>query len=571
MNEDRALGVVLEVAEERDAAGVAAEARRARRALAAGRFNVAVIGQFKRGKSSLVNALLGRPLLPVDIAPVTSAVTIVEHGDVESARVLLVDGTREAIAVEALPGFVAQEGNPGNARRLEAAVVTLPSPLLAAGVRLVDTPGVGSVFAPNSEETRRWLPRIDVALVVLGYDPPVTGEELALIKEALPNAGRTALVLNKTDQVEAGARERSLAFTLRVLGEALGTPPATVFRTSAKSALEGGRDPGVEGLAAWLRDLAAGSAAELSRGSARRAARALGARLLQDIGLQRRALTAPIETLDRQIESFLEATRDLGDLLLAALIRIEHEHGAAWREFEEGRDERARAATARAGAAVAAALRDDGPRTRRAMREAARCAARSAVEDAVAEFRRYAIREFERYRDHRREAAANAVNALVHRVGAAARDAFGMEIESFEAGDVDIDLDAGSFEFREPVLALDVSECLLPLLDALLPRTLVARRLEGATRALVAEWLRVNLHEVDRHLTEWLDVLNRTIETHARSRLASLQDEVLHAVGLGRAAQQQGRAAVEHALEKLASQQRRLAAAGLAPEVDPGA
>jgi len=115
MVEDDALAVIMEVAEERGAAGTVAEARRARRLLGEGRFNVAVLGQFKRGKSTLINALLGRSLLPTDVAPLTSTITIVEHGKEETARVLYADGRREFVGVEDVAACVSEEGNPGAA------------------------------------------------------------------------------------------------------------------------------------------------------------------------------------------------------------------------------------------------------------------------------------------------------------------------------------------------------------------------------------------------------------------------------------------------------------------------
>lgn len=564
MQEDDALAVIMEVAEEREAAGIVAEARRARRTLGEGRFNVAVLGQFKRGKSTLINALLGQPLLPTDVAPLTSTITIVEYGEQTGARALYTDGRREVIGVDAVADYVSEEGNPGNARGIEAVVVTVPVPLLAGGVRLVDTPGVGSVFAPNSEVTRRYLPRIDVALLVLGFDPPISGEELAIVREIAPHVGRLAFVLNKADVVDEQVRQRADAFTRKILASQLGERSGEIFHASARRALEGGGDAGVAALAGWLGELAASSAAELARGSARRACRALGGRLLQDIELEVQALSRPLAELDRQIQAFRTAVRDIDALALAATVRVQREESQHWAGWQEERKSFERATLLGVVKGVLDELKSNPRRSRSALRSAGVEAAKARVMAAVEEYRRHSLEEFRRFAERRRELVEREATALIDRVSAAASSAFGMEIAGFEARGVEVDPRAGVYDFVAPVLALDPTAWLFPLLDALLPRSLVVRRIAASARRLAADWLRVNLYEVDRHLTDWLDALRSSLEGQLRECLDSLQEEVLHAVEHGRQAQEQGQAAVRGALDRLALQRHRLTLA-LAP------
>ncbi len=558
MQEDDALAVMMEVAGEREAAGIVAEARRARRLLGEGRFNVAVLGQFKRGKSTLINALLGQPLLPTDVAPLASTITIVEYGEEPTARVLFADGRRQFIAMNAIGDYVCEEMNPGNAMGLEAVVVTLPLPLLAGGVRLVDTPGVGSVFAPNSEVTRRYLPRIDVALMVLGFDPPISGEELAIAREIAPQAGRFACVLNKADAVDEVVRQRSEAFTRKILVRELGERSGEVFHASAKRALEGGDDAGVAALAAWLRDLAHSSAAELARGSARRACRALAGRLLQDIELEVQALSRPLAELDRQIEAFRAAVRDIAALALAATVRVQREESQHWAGWQEQRKSFERVTLLGVVKEVLEELKSDARRSRSALRSAGVEAAKARVMAAVASYRSRSVEEFQRFAERRRELVERKATALIERVSVAASSAFGIEIGGFEARGVEVDPHAGVYDFVAPVLALDPTAWLFPILDALLPRPLVVRRIAASARRLAAEWLRVNLYEVDRHLTDWLDALQASLPHQLRERLDSLQGEILTAVEQGRRAQEQGQAAVRDALDRLASQRQRL-------------
>ena len=114
--------------------------------LAEDRFTLAVLGQFKRGKSSLMNALIGRDLLPVGALPLTSAITVLRFGPTE--RLLIY---RENVAlpfpeefpVQRLAEFVTEKENPGNCKRVKTAIVELPLPFLRRGVEFVDTPGIG--------------------------------------------------------------------------------------------------------------------------------------------------------------------------------------------------------------------------------------------------------------------------------------------------------------------------------------------------------------------------------------------------------------------------------------------
>jgi hypothetical protein len=120
--------------------------------VAAGRFHVAVLGEFKRGKSTVINALVGYPVLPTGVVPCTAVITEVRSGS-GSATVLHLDGTIEPVAVGQIPDFVTETANPENRRGVERVVVAVPGSLLDSGLVIVDTPGVGS--APYTSTTQR--------------------------------------------------------------------------------------------------------------------------------------------------------------------------------------------------------------------------------------------------------------------------------------------------------------------------------------------------------------------------------------------------------------------------------
>lgn len=145
---ERALATLEELATPADAPALTTLRER----LAEPRLRVLVAGEAKRGKSTLINRLLDRDVLPTGVTPVTAVATTVRRAaEAELLDVTFCDGRRERRPVAELPALVTERENPEN--RLGVADVTLwlRSPLLTDhGVELVDTPGTGSVFAHNT-------------------------------------------------------------------------------------------------------------------------------------------------------------------------------------------------------------------------------------------------------------------------------------------------------------------------------------------------------------------------------------------------------------------------------------
>jgi len=134
--------------------------------LGAGRFVVSVVGEFNRGKSMLVNALVGAEVLPTGVLPLTAVATEVAYGD-PGAVVVLSDGTRRAVSPADVADYVTEERNPANERGVARVEVRGRWPLLAPGVVLVDTPGIASVYRHNTEVAEAALLDADGAVVVL--------------------------------------------------------------------------------------------------------------------------------------------------------------------------------------------------------------------------------------------------------------------------------------------------------------------------------------------------------------------------------------------------------------------
>ncbi len=269
--------------------------------------NVVVVGQFKRGKSTLLNAVLGEPVLPMGVTPVTAVVTLVRPGTKRRCRVHFLDGRVDEVSVGELERFVSERSNPENRLGVERVEMELLPPNGRSLPILADTPGSGSVFRHNTEVLRQWLGRIDAGLFVASADPPVGEEDLALFQEVQQMAGEILVVLNKVDRLEPTELVESLEYTQMAL-ERVAERPVEVVPCSARQALGGGRGTGVERIEAWLDEIAADRGGEVLRlAVARRVGHAV-ARELALVEIEAKAARLSTEALEKALET-VEALR----------------------------------------------------------------------------------------------------------------------------------------------------------------------------------------------------------------------------------------------------------------------
>ena len=174
--------------------------------LSRGKLHLAVLGQFNRGKSTFLNALIGMKVLPTSVLPITSVPTIISYDENISCIVrfldqkpdLVVRQSLEAIQ-DALKKYVAEENNPNNQLCVKEVEVTCPSPLLGNGTVLLDTPGFGSTHLHNTRAALTLLTECDAAIFLLSADPPLTQTELEFLKQVNLYVPRIFFVVNKMD------------------------------------------------------------------------------------------------------------------------------------------------------------------------------------------------------------------------------------------------------------------------------------------------------------------------------------------------------------------------------------
>ena len=320
----------------RDAAAAAGRDDLAERAeRAAGRvadheLTVLVAGEFKQGKSTLVNALLNAPVCPVADEVSTVVPTVVRYGDEVSATVVYhpVDGTArtESIPFDRIGERASEQGNPGNRAGVRSVEVAIPRKLLQAGLAVVDTPGVGGLDSTHGAATSSALAMAEVLLFVSDASQPLSQSELSFLRTARARCPRVLLVQTKIDIYP---RWRDVvAANQRALDEA-GLPVdilsvSSVLRERATRDNDAGlnEESGYPALLVLLRDTATGE-----RG--RRVARvALG-----DLEFVEEQLRAPLES-ERQLLEDPASAAELVERLEAAKARADHlrSRSAKWNQ-----------------------------------------------------------------------------------------------------------------------------------------------------------------------------------------------------------------------------------------------
>jgi GTP-binding protein EngB required for normal cell division len=179
--------------------------------------NIAVLGRFKAGKSSFLNHLLGRPLLPIGVIPVTSVVTEIQWGPHEQAQILFADGRTEQVSVDRIGDFISESQNPENSKQVARVRVDLPSMDRYRGIRFVDTPGLESVLEHNTDASLEWLPNVGLALVAVGVDPPLSHHDIELIRNLSRYTPDISLLLTKVDVLDENERIQVLEFVQKQL------------------------------------------------------------------------------------------------------------------------------------------------------------------------------------------------------------------------------------------------------------------------------------------------------------------------------------------------------------------
>lgn len=303
--------------------------------LADEKFHLAVLGQFKRGKSTLVNALLGVELLPTSAVPVTAIPTVISGDRQRSATIHFLaapDETRtfddDAELAKYIARYVTEQGNPDNRFGVSRVELFHPAPFLQAGVTLIDTPGIGSTLAHNTEMTMNYLEHCDAALFVISADPPITAGEVEFLQAVEQHVQRIFIVLNKVDYLSPQDQQEVAEFVQKVLQQRNSQQiTRKLYRISARQGLmakcgKHGQDGGLSLLEAEMQRFFQAEKSQVLMDAVR--AKALG--VLQAAAMEQelllKALEMPLndlanrqQLLEKSLEQILQQQRIAGDLL----------------------------------------------------------------------------------------------------------------------------------------------------------------------------------------------------------------------------------------------------------------
>ncbi len=193
---------------------------------------VSVIGQFKRGKSCLVNALLGEDILPTGIVPITSAATKMRYGK-PSCCVRFFNGVVKPVSEDQLGAYINEQENPGNALGVESVDMTAEADFLKDGLTLVDTPGIGSYHKNNTDAAYAFIRESDAVVFLLSVDSPINEIEIDILRNTKEYAAKFFFAVNKIDTIGEADRKAYVSYCKSLLGMLMGVDDVALFPISA--------------------------------------------------------------------------------------------------------------------------------------------------------------------------------------------------------------------------------------------------------------------------------------------------------------------------------------------------
>ncbi|MEM8962575.1 MAG: dynamin family protein [Acidobacteriota bacterium] len=192
------------------------------------RFSIAVVGEFKRGKSTFINALLGREILPADVLPCSATLNRITYGPTPSAQIQFrseddLPGRIETVPIDQLAEYVTKltPESETTAANVEMAVITYPSEYCRNNVDIIDTPGLNDEET-MTEVTLSVLPTVDAAIMVIMPESPFAGSEGDFLTQhlLLEDLGRVIFVVTAIDRIPDPAQQERI---VEVIGQRIST------------------------------------------------------------------------------------------------------------------------------------------------------------------------------------------------------------------------------------------------------------------------------------------------------------------------------------------------------------
>ena len=300
-----------------------------RERLAHGTLRLAVLGQFNRGKSTFINALLGTSILPVSVLPITSVPTEIRYGAATRCTVRFGHDRPEESAKssvksirELLIRYVAEESNPGNSKGVSRVIVECDSRLLHHGTVLIDTPGFGSTHRHNTKTSLELLTNCDAAIFLLSADLPITEIEVDFLRQVQTQVPEIFFVFNKVDLLSKEEIDQTITFVQGVLSSELqydGTIPfftVSAIAAAKKSANEIARKKsGIDNVESHIIDFIRNEKYFALSGAIDQKLRYAVTQIHSLLASRHRELIEPLETAREERMKLTDAEKKISDQL----------------------------------------------------------------------------------------------------------------------------------------------------------------------------------------------------------------------------------------------------------------
>jgi hypothetical protein len=308
---------------------------RSRARLTDAAFHVLVVGEFKQGKSTLINALLNAPVCAVDDDVATAVPTFIRYAETPSAEVVWhpeadardpdadpPPAERSPVTIDAARQLIVDAASP-DGRRVGQVEIALPRRLLQGGVVLVDTPGVGGLGSTHTATTIGALPMADAVLFVTDASQELSAAEMDFLRTAMDLCPNVTIVLTKTDFYPAWRQIETLdrghlataGLDLRILPVSSALRQAAVAAGDKELNLESGFAP----LVTLLTDEIGTRSEQLVAAAAAREVAGIAEQLVAHFDAERSVLADP-EAANAVVARLQEA-KDRADALRSQLAR----------------------------------------------------------------------------------------------------------------------------------------------------------------------------------------------------------------------------------------------------------
>lgn len=172
------------------------------------KMNVLVVGEFSRGKSTFINAIVGKQVLPSSVNPTTATINILEGNNLNNMTIYYRNKENETVDLpnEKLKDFLDSYVTVQNEEALEIEKIELniSGNLEEWNCVLVDTPGVSDLDEAREEVTFKYLSEADACIVLLDSQQPLSESERRFIKDKIltNDINRLLFVINRVDDID---------------------------------------------------------------------------------------------------------------------------------------------------------------------------------------------------------------------------------------------------------------------------------------------------------------------------------------------------------------------------------